>query len=279
MHNIPRKGNKHHHFNANTNNSSVHRWDQKNFDDDTFFNCHLHTLNFFYLFFLFLLLLLKKIQRKMEFKLILNFIQAMLILTFFPFILATLYSLDLIKQKKKNHLITSLESQKKLPYFMKTKKKWGEGIQSYLIKNIEKVSREDKFVSGLDYFNLYLIHSPIGGENIRTYQVLVDLQGKGKIKFIAKKQKRDSFFGKKKEIIKHCRSKGIMVDIWNWDIDNKDIKFFDGLNENFNCTLGFQQRKTWMIFRLCFALLALFKIFIHFIFKRRMKPIDANPFL
>ncbi|ETO05800.1 cyclin-dependent kinase-like protein [Reticulomyxa filosa] len=37
MHNIPRKENKHHHFNGNINNSSVHRWNQKNFDDGTFF--------------------------------------------------------------------------------------------------------------------------------------------------------------------------------------------------------------------------------------------------
>ncbi|ETO32723.1 hypothetical protein RFI_04394, partial [Reticulomyxa filosa] len=181
----------------------------------------------------------------------------------------------------------------------------------------------------LDYFDLYLIHSPIGGENIKTYQALVDLQGKGKIKSIGNKTKKGLFFWKKgvsnygvahlqalekaglplpavnqielhpwlqqKEIVKHCRSKGIVVeayspltkgqmlkkpnqhlqemsgrykksvpqllikwslqkgyvcivkssnekriqenfDMWGWDIDNKDIEFFDGLNENFHCT-------------------------------------------
>ncbi|ETO01344.1 oxidoreductase of aldo/keto reductase family, subgroup 1, partial [Reticulomyxa filosa] len=40
----------------------------------------------------------------------------------------------------------------------------------------------------LDYFDLYLIHSPVGGENLKTYQALMDLQGKDKIKSIGKSQ-------------------------------------------------------------------------------------------
>ncbi|ETO15219.1 hypothetical protein RFI_22145 [Reticulomyxa filosa] len=113
------------------------------------------------------------------------------IVSFFPFILATLYSFNLIKQKK-NHLITSLESQKKkITIFYENEKE--VGIQSYLIKNIEKVSQEDKLVtkkfrsdnyrynktvsvnnslkvSGLDNFNLAKLN-PLVSHKINFYSL------------------------------------------------------------------------------------------------------------
>ena len=62
-----------------------------------------------------------------------------------------------------------------------TSKLWGDAHGKQ--KAIGAVNSSLKLLD-LDYIDLYLIHSPIGGKNIETYQALVDLQKQDKIKSV-----------------------------------------------------------------------------------------------
>ena len=62
-----------------------------------------------------------------------------------------------------------------------TSKLWGNHHNKHGATNAVKSSLKKM---GTSYIDLYLIHSPIGGKNIETYQTLIDFQKQGKIKSV-----------------------------------------------------------------------------------------------